>query len=61
MSPPLQNLDPTRVDVAGFLDRLGFREPEAPSARALHALHRAFVEHIPYETIEIQPIDQEAE
>lgn len=54
MSPPLENLDATRLDVGGFLDRLGFREPEAPSARALHALHRAFVERIPYETIEIQ-------
>jgi arylamine N-acetyltransferase len=58
---PLENLDATRLDVARFLDRLGFREPEAPSARTLHALHRAFVERIPYETIEIQPIDQEAE
>ena len=54
MPLPLENLDATRLDVGGFLDRLGFREPEAPSVRALHALHRAFVERVPYETIEIQ-------
>src|SRR5215212_11295708 len=54
MSPTLENLDATRLDVGGFLARLGFREREAPSAGALHALHRAFVERIPYETIEIQ-------
>jgi arylamine N-acetyltransferase len=46
--------DARRLDVEGFLDRLGFREAPAPRAEALHALHRAFVERVPYETIEIQ-------
>jgi arylamine N-acetyltransferase len=53
MSSPLGDLDTTRLDVGRFLDRLGLSEPDAPSAHALHALHRAFVERIPYETIEI--------
>jgi arylamine N-acetyltransferase len=30
------------------------RDAGAPSAEGLHALHRAFVERVPYETIEIQ-------
>ena len=30
------------------------REAEPPSVAGLHALHRAFVERVPYETIEIQ-------
>jgi N-hydroxyarylamine O-acetyltransferase len=46
--------DARRIDVEGFLARLGFRDAEAPSAEALLALHRAFVERVPYETIEIQ-------
>ena len=46
--------DARGLDVRGFLNRLGLRAPEAPSTGALHALHRAFVERVPYETIEIQ-------
>jgi len=42
------------LDLHGFLDRLGIPEPEPPSAAALHRLHRAFVERVPYENIEIQ-------
>ena len=43
-----------RLDTQGFLDRLGFRGATAPSVEGLFALHRAFVERVPYETIEIQ-------
>jgi N-hydroxyarylamine O-acetyltransferase len=46
--------DARSLDVAGFLDRLGFREAPVPSEVSLFALHRAFVERVPYETIEIQ-------
>ncbi|NUT51850.1 MAG: arylamine N-acetyltransferase [Saccharothrix sp.] len=43
-----------RLDVAAFLRRLGLGEAEPPSAAALTRLHRAFVERVPYETVEIQ-------
>jgi N-hydroxyarylamine O-acetyltransferase len=43
-----------RVDVAAYLERLRLRYPGGPSAEALHALHRAHVEWIAYEALEIQ-------
>ena len=42
------------MDVAGYLRRLGIDDPGPPSAANLDALHRAHVERIPYEVIEIQ-------
>jgi arylamine N-acetyltransferase len=42
------------VDVNAFLRRLGLDEIEPPSVAGLHRLHRAFVERVPYEVIEIQ-------
>ena len=42
------------VDAKAFLQRLGLDEIEPPSVAGLHRLHRAFVERIPYEVIEIQ-------
>lgn len=46
----------TEDDVAAYLDRLGLdREP--PSADALDRLHRAQLEHVPYETIWIHAGD----
>jgi N-hydroxyarylamine O-acetyltransferase len=42
------------VDVNAFLRRLGIEQIEPPSVAALHRLHRAFVERVPYEVIEIQ-------
>lgn len=55
----------TLVDVPAFLRRLGLPRAEPPSAEALTRLHRAFVERVPYETVEIQlgrvaPIDPRA-
>jgi N-hydroxyarylamine O-acetyltransferase len=41
-------------DVNAFLQRLGIDEIEPPSVAGLHRLHRAFVERVPYEVIEIQ-------
>ena len=41
-------------DVPAFLRRLGLADAEPPSAAALTRLHQAFVERVPYETIEIQ-------
>jgi N-hydroxyarylamine O-acetyltransferase len=42
------------VDVNAFLRRLGLDQIEPPSVAGLHRLHRAFVERVPYEVIEIQ-------
>jgi N-hydroxyarylamine O-acetyltransferase len=42
------------VDVAAYLERLRMRYPGGPSAEALRALHRAHVERISYEALEIQ-------
>ncbi|MEU4743321.1 arylamine N-acetyltransferase [Actinosynnema sp. NPDC023658] len=41
-------------DVSEFLRRLGLTEAEPPGAAALTRLHQAFVERVPYETVEIQ-------
>lgn len=40
-------------DVSALLRRIG-AEPEPPSPAALARLHRAFVEHVPYEDVEVQ-------
>ncbi|WP_281066780.1 arylamine N-acetyltransferase family protein [Streptomyces inhibens] len=37
-----------------YLRRLGLPAPRAPSVAGLFALHRAHVEQVPYETLEIQ-------
>jgi N-hydroxyarylamine O-acetyltransferase len=42
------------VDTAAYLRRLGLDQAGPPSAARLHALHRAHVERVPYEAIEIQ-------
>jgi N-hydroxyarylamine O-acetyltransferase len=42
------------MDVDGYLRRLGIDDPGGPSAENLDVLHRAHVERIPYEVIEIQ-------
>jgi arylamine N-acetyltransferase len=42
------------LDVEGFLERLGLREREPPSVAALERLHRAFIERISYEALDIQ-------
>ncbi|TKG66226.1 arylamine N-acetyltransferase family protein [Prauserella endophytica] len=44
----------TEIDVAAYLARLGIDEAEPPSVEALHRLHAAHVERVPYETLEIQ-------
>lgn len=44
----------SRLDVAAYLDRLDLRDVGEPSVEALHALHRAHVERVPYENLEIQ-------
>ncbi|MDQ1742859.1 MAG: hypothetical protein QOE23_1198 [Pseudonocardiales bacterium] len=40
--------------IAGYLQRLGIRDPGRPSVAGLFALHRAHVERIPYEVLDIQ-------
>jgi arylamine N-acetyltransferase len=42
------------LDRAAYLRRLGVDHPGPPSVASLHALHRAHVERIPYEVLEIQ-------
>jgi N-hydroxyarylamine O-acetyltransferase len=42
------------IDVDGYLGRLGVRHPGRPSVAGLFAVHRAHVERVPYETLEIQ-------
>ncbi|MFJ9691259.1 arylamine N-acetyltransferase [Kitasatospora sp. NPDC101183] len=41
------------IDVDGYLAVLGVERPGAPSAEALWALHRAAVERVPYENLDI--------
>lgn len=41
------------IDVDGYLAVLGVPRPQAPSAGALRALHRAHVERVPYENLDI--------
>lgn len=43
-----------RLDVGGYLDRLGLSDSGPPSVESLHRLHAAHVEHVPYESLEIQ-------
>ncbi|KJK58235.1 arylamine N-acetyltransferase family protein [Saccharothrix sp. ST-888] len=43
-----------RTVIEQYLGRLGLPEPAAPSVAALFALHRAHVERVPYETLDIQ-------
>jgi len=42
------------IDVDGYLSRLGVTHPGPPSIAGLFAVHRAHVERVPYETLEIQ-------
>jgi N-hydroxyarylamine O-acetyltransferase len=42
-----------RLDVGGYLARLGLADPGRPSVQALFDLHRAHVERVPYENLEI--------
>lgn len=42
------------VDLPAYLIRLGVGHPGPPSVAALRGLHRAYVERVPYENLEIQ-------
>jgi arylamine N-acetyltransferase len=42
------------MDTSAFLRRLGLRKHEGPSVEALFALHAAFAESVPYETVQYQ-------
>lgn len=42
------------VDVPGYLARIGISDPGRPSVDSLFALHRAHVEHVSYEALDIQ-------
>jgi arylamine N-acetyltransferase len=42
------------VDVAGYLGRLGLPDPGPPSVAALAAIHRAQVERVAYNNVDIQ-------
>jgi N-hydroxyarylamine O-acetyltransferase len=41
-------------DIDGYLGRLGLARPGSPSAEGLAALHRAHLERVPYENLDIQ-------
>ncbi|HET9168485.1 MAG TPA: arylamine N-acetyltransferase [Actinospica sp.] len=45
--------DPT-ADIDGYLARLGVERPERPNLAWLFAVHRAHMERVPYENLEIQ-------
>src|SRR5690349_19554438 len=52
-------------DVAGYLRRLGLDHPGPPTAEALAMIHRAHVERVPYETLDLHlgrpvPIEPDA-
>lgn len=40
--------------VAAYLERLGVERPARPTLSALRTLHRAHVERVPYETLDVQ-------
>jgi arylamine N-acetyltransferase len=42
------------VDTSAFLRRLGLAKHDGPSVEALFALHSAFAESVPYETVQYQ-------
>ncbi|HEU4948027.1 MAG TPA: arylamine N-acetyltransferase [Kribbella sp.] len=42
------------IDVRGFLRHLGIRQPDRPSAETLFRLHAAYVETVPYESVQFQ-------
>jgi N-hydroxyarylamine O-acetyltransferase len=44
----------SRLDVEAYLGRLGLPEQGQPSSESLRRLHRAHVERVPYENLEIQ-------
>jgi N-hydroxyarylamine O-acetyltransferase len=53
------------VDVSAYLARIGYRGPRDPTAATLRAVHRAHMEHVPFENLDIharRPIvlDEEA-
>ena len=41
-------------DTAGYLRRLHLNDPGAPSVSALQTLHKAHVERVAYEALDIQ-------
>lgn len=43
----------TSVQLDAYLERIGLRTPRRPSLRALTAIHRAHLEAIPYESLDI--------
>jgi N-hydroxyarylamine O-acetyltransferase len=45
---------PPRLDLDGYLRRLGIADPGPPCPEGLRLLHAAHVERIPYEALEIQ-------
>jgi arylamine N-acetyltransferase len=45
---------PSPDDIAAYLRRLGVDHPGVPSLSALRALHRAHVDRVPYEALDIQ-------
>ncbi|MEV7005825.1 arylamine N-acetyltransferase [Streptosporangium sp. NPDC051022] len=41
------------IDIRAYLSRIGVRVEGPPSVESLHLLHRAHLEHVPYECLEI--------
>jgi arylamine N-acetyltransferase len=54
MRGPTRRDIPDAATVTRYLKRLGIDDPGEPSVAALHALHRAHVERVPYEVLDIQ-------
>lgn len=51
-------------EIAGYLDRIGYRGPVEPTLECLRQVHRAHALTIPYENIDVQlamPVDQRIE
>jgi arylamine N-acetyltransferase len=44
----------TRLPVAAYLDHIGVEDPGSPSLESLRRLHRAHVERIPFDNLDIQ-------
>jgi N-hydroxyarylamine O-acetyltransferase len=48
--------DEMTIDVAAFLDRIGYRGPVEPTASALTGMHWAHLQSVPFENLDIRPL-----
>ncbi len=50
---PLRNIPPGEIDVAAYLQRIGYDGPLEPTIATLRALHALHLQHIPFENLDI--------